>query len=294
MVQYILGQVSPEERAGFEERYQMDSDLFEELIATENDLIDSYARGELSGAQRVQFESRFLATPQLRERVKLAKSLARNISGPAASQATPSEWRFIGPLSQASPVARWAFTGALLGLLFWGVWMTASNIRMRNELEAMARERDRVAHRQRDLEDQLTELNARLKELQANPTAQEFARLGETGKTMVSLVLAPGLPRSTEHPHVLPISSGVSSALLLLKTRPGAFLTYNISLETPEGKQLLKREDLKPWPTGDEEMIPLSLPSATLQRGDYIVRLIGHAAGKSEEVNVYSFRVVVQ
>src|SRR5215469_4346956 len=86
---YILGQVSPEERAVLEERYQADGDLFEELIAKENDLIDSYVRGELSGSARLQFESRFPAIPELRERVELARSLASHIPEPVLGEASP-------------------------------------------------------------------------------------------------------------------------------------------------------------------------------------------------------------
>ncbi|PWT90916.1 MAG: hypothetical protein C5B54_06285, partial [Acidobacteria bacterium] len=120
----------------------------------------------------------------------------------------------------------------------------------------------------------------------------QFARLGETGKTMISLVLPPGLPRSAGYPHVLPVPAGVTSALLLLKTRGGPYTSYSGSLETPEGRQVLKSEGLKSWAAGDGRIVPIPLPSAALQRGDYILRLKGHAGDKSEEVDVYSFRVV--
>jgi hypothetical protein len=291
MVRYILGQVSPEERAGFEERYQADEDLFEELVAAENDLIDAYARGELSGTDRLRFESRFLATPELRERVKFAKSLAGHISETAPAEAAPGWWKFITP---GRPVTRFAFSAVVLGLLLWGVWMTTSNVRLRHELEHMAAERDKLGQQQKDFQSQLTELNAQLKRLQDSPSAQEIARLAETSRPMISLALSPGLVRTDQGPNILPISPGVSTALLLLKTRDGLYSSYSVSLETPEGRQVFKRDGLQSWPAGEMTMVSVSLPSTALQRGDYVLRLTGHAGGKSEEIDVYSFRVVAK
>jgi len=45
LTRYLLGQVSPEERADFENQYLDDDELFHKLIATKNYLIDSYVRG---------------------------------------------------------------------------------------------------------------------------------------------------------------------------------------------------------------------------------------------------------
>lgn len=294
MVRYILGEVSPKERADFEARYQADSDLFEELIAAENDLIDSYARGELSSPDRVQFEKRFLETPELRERVDFAKSLAGHISAPAQPQASPGWWKFIVPGSAAAPVARFAFSAVVLGLLLWGVWLTTSNVRLRSEAARMAAERDRLVQQQNDFQTQLAKLNAQLKELEDNPPAQGFAQLGRAGTATISLVLSPGLARSPGSPRVLPASPAVPTTLLLLKIRPVPYSIFNISLETPEGKQVLKREGLQAWSAGGEKMVPVSFPSTALQRGDYILRLIGQAGGKSEEVDAYGFRVVAR
>jgi hypothetical protein len=287
MIRYILGQVSPEERAGFEERYQADEDLFEELVATENDLIDSYARGELSRTDQLRFESRFLATPELRERVKFAKSLTGHISETAPAEAA---WKFI---TLGRPVARFAFSAVVLGLLAWGVWMTTSNVRLRRELEHMAAERDKLGQQQKDFQSQLAELNTQLKRLQDNPSAQEIVRLAETSRPMISLALSPGLVRTDQRPNILPISPSVSSALLLLKTRGGPHSSYTVSLETPEGRQVFKSEELKSWLAGDVTVVPVSIPSGALQRGDYVLRLTGYAGGKSEEIDVYSLRVVM-
>ena len=60
LTQYLLGQVSPSERERLEREYFSNDDTFREMLSAEDDLIDAYARGELSATERRQFEERFL------------------------------------------------------------------------------------------------------------------------------------------------------------------------------------------------------------------------------------------
>src|SRR5215471_2476644 len=64
MTEYLLGELSAEDRAKFEEQYAVNDDLFEELIAAENDLVDGYASGTLTDVERKHFEAHYLGTPR--------------------------------------------------------------------------------------------------------------------------------------------------------------------------------------------------------------------------------------
>jgi len=75
MTQYLLGQLPEHEEAEMERRYLADDALFEELLATEDDLRDAYARGELSGPERVAFEQRLLTLPRQRQKQEFARML---------------------------------------------------------------------------------------------------------------------------------------------------------------------------------------------------------------------------
>src|SRR5947207_2409634 len=75
LVRYLLGEASPEERSHLEARYVTNAELFEELVAAENDLIDAYAGGHLSDSDRRRLEEYFLVTPERRQRVEFAKAL---------------------------------------------------------------------------------------------------------------------------------------------------------------------------------------------------------------------------
>ena len=293
MLRYILGQVSPEDRAEFEERYFADAGLFEELLAAENDLIDSYARGELSGPDRFQFEARFLATPELRERVRFSQSLAGYSSTAVPSRAAP-RWRNLVDGSGLGLAQRFALAGVILGLLVFSVWTAVGNLRLRRQIEQMDNAQARLQQLQQDALRQIADLNAKLQQLQQTNGTQELADLGPAGRPLISLTLSPGLSRSNGNLNILPISSDISTILLLLKTG-GAYSSYGASLETPEGKQTLKKSGLKALLTASGKVVPVSLPSNALQHGDYILRLLGsRPGGQVEEVDAYTFRVTLR
>src|SRR5262249_30090505 len=137
------------------------------------------------------------------------------------------------------------------------------------------------------------DLNEQLQQIKAGSPAQEVAQLGETGRPAITLAVSPGIPRSPGESHILPLSSEISTALLLLKTGRGSYASYSIVLETAEGKQILKRDGLKAVSTASGRVVPVSLSSSAIQRGDYILRLFGTSPeGQTEEIDAYSFRVV--
>ena len=292
IVRYILGQASPEERAELEERYFANSDFFEQIVAAENDLIDSYVRGELSGSVRFQFENRYLTTPELRERVRSARAIAGYQSGNAASTSAPDTGKGITSRKPMIPALRFAFAGLALALLVWGSWVMVLNLRLRREIDLLINQRANIERQQQELQRQIAELTDQLKQGRG-ATPPEIAQLEETGKPIISLVIVPGIPRSGGHATILPVSAGVSSALLWLKTGPDSYSSYSATLETPEGRQILKREALKAVSTRNGRMVLMPLPSTVLQRGDYVIRLFGgNGAGQAEEIADYGFRVI--
>src|ERR1044071_1791611 len=86
---YLLGELSEDEQSGVEERLFTTEEYGQQLSLVEDDLIDSYVRGELSSRERERFESHFLTSPRRISRVAFAESLAssqqaRQVRNPAA------------------------------------------------------------------------------------------------------------------------------------------------------------------------------------------------------------------
>ncbi|HLE62954.1 MAG TPA: hypothetical protein VI750_07440, partial [Pyrinomonadaceae bacterium] len=90
MTQYLLGELSQPEQTALEERYFSDSGLFVQLLETENDLIDDYARGHLSATLRRRFEQHYLAHPKRRARLRFGEALIARLDDIEQSSSTPA------------------------------------------------------------------------------------------------------------------------------------------------------------------------------------------------------------
>lgn len=76
---YLLGELTETDQAALEQELLIDRSKFDEVWAVENELIDSYVRGEMSPADRERFEGNYLASPLHRERLAIAESLLADI-----------------------------------------------------------------------------------------------------------------------------------------------------------------------------------------------------------------------
>ena len=79
IVNYLLGELTDDARDKIEDRLFMDEDFADVLDETENDLIDDYVRGALESSQKTSFEQFFLISERRREKVKLARILAKEV-----------------------------------------------------------------------------------------------------------------------------------------------------------------------------------------------------------------------
>src|SRR5215475_4220397 len=74
IVQYLLGSLPEEETERFDELCFVDDEFAERLSAVENDLVDTYVRGELSSRNLKRFDSHYLASPRRREKIRIARA----------------------------------------------------------------------------------------------------------------------------------------------------------------------------------------------------------------------------
>ena len=289
MTHYVLGQLSDEERARLEEEYFANSDLFEEIVAAENDLIDAYVAGKLSGNDLLQFEIHFLNTPEHEERVAFAKSMLstkprQELSSPMAVQASPS----------LISIRRAAMASIFLLFLASVLWLAFRNIRLRHELAQMQTSHTQLEKEREALQQDNTKLQAELAQGQTFPTQGPLA-WAKSGETTVVLRLSANLARGPGKPNTLSLSPRIHGVVLILETGIDLYGSYEISLETPDGTPLLRKKGLNSWTTTQGRLVAVQLPSVALQRADYVVRLMGVNPNRQpQEVAAYSFRVVVR
>src|SRR5438874_11161949 len=77
ITRYLLGGLAERDQIALEDRAFADPEYLQQVRAIEKDLIDEYARDELSAADRVKFEQYFLASDERRKQLGFARALVR-------------------------------------------------------------------------------------------------------------------------------------------------------------------------------------------------------------------------
>ena len=141
---YLLGLCSQAERERIEAEYFENEAAFQAMLAAEDDLIDAYARGELTDEERQRFETHFLTSVRGRERVQFAHAFARAISSAAPVETKPhATW-----LNIFESLRRWPLrvaTAAVVIVLIGAIsWIFVERRRMGNEAHDSRAERETV------------------------------------------------------------------------------------------------------------------------------------------------------
>jgi hypothetical protein len=110
LVQYLLDLLPPEQTEILDEASIVHDDVAARLHVVEQDLVDSYVRGTLTGETLKRFESHYLASPRRRELVAFARRFAPAVDRAAVADGLTSRqgWR------RASLVRRFGAAAALL------------------------------------------------------------------------------------------------------------------------------------------------------------------------------------
>lgn len=153
---YLLGDVASSERELLEAEYFSDDEAFQKMLNAEDDLIDAYARGELSTQHRKLFEKRFLNSADGRERLLFARTLAGAVAdAPAVVASEPvvsiqpvvtsdSRLGFWATLWSRSPALSFAMVILAVLLIGGNTALLVQRQNMRNEMQALRAERDKL------------------------------------------------------------------------------------------------------------------------------------------------------
>jgi anti-sigma factor RsiW len=280
MVQYLLGQLSDEEQAELERLYLTDDALFEQLLAIEDELRDTYARGELSSADRQAFEQRLLIHPRQKEKQKFARTLRQYLAqegtpaGPLAHR--DAKWKSLLRILGAEPrtVLIPALSTTLVVLVIGSWWLVRRSMQSSRNAPATASTASKLPG-------------------QANePQPQTSFPAPEREPSTVAFALTSGLIRGgVQESSTLVIPAGVSQVRLEAQVE-GEYSSYEAVLQTAESKRIWRKGDLKAQVSSEGRRILLDVSSSLLPSGDYMLTLRGlPASGSPEIVAEYAFRV---
>lgn len=265
---YLLGQASPEDSSKVEERLLADDEFYQELLIVEDELIDLYISGELSEPEREGFEPHFLLPPERQQKLRFARSLKKYVNSVGTTQpheiATKDCSEDTAKVAEPSPGKRPFFSFLPFGNPIVSYALAAAVLLIVGGASWVVFKN------------------------WSTPASREPGRV-------FAVVLTPGLTRDDGEVKKIVIPPGTDTVQLQLQiVSADQYQGYRASLQTSEGEEKLKVNDLKATSIGTSVVVPLQLNAGLLPRGDYYVKLSGLApGGEYEDVGRYSFRVVI-
>lgn len=293
LVQYLLGVLPPEDTERLDEASIVDDDIAARLRRVEDDLVDSYVRGQLSGDTLAQFESHYLASRHRRERVEFARKFLRAVdkvdteTAPVAVDAPPK----VG----GSKVLATLAVAATLSLAAGGA-LLLQNVRLGRGLREAQIDRVAVDQRARDLERQLKELR------DANETAtKELARARESATTVVREASTVALVLLPQTRSIGPVPTLVMPAVteqlgFELRLEANDFPSYQVGLRDPAVNTVIWRSGwIAAKSSAGQSAVRVGVPARALKPQHYSLDLSGRRpAGGTEVVGSYAFEIVPQ
>jgi|GEM_PF-548451 len=189
---FLLGSLAEAETDGFDELSFTDDRFADELSASEKDLVDAYARGELSGSELESFENYYLASSIRREKVEFANAFQTFAETKTAeTTGVPVEekplrrpggfftgWNIFGNLRYT---LQFGLAAAVLFFMITGGWLWSENRRLKEQASETEKRRDEIGQREQELQKQLQTGQTEKAEVETEKAGveKELARLRE-------------------------------------------------------------------------------------------------------------------
>jgi len=301
IARYLLGELSEDEQTQLEERAFSDKDYLLQIRAVEKDLIDEYARGELSGPERQAFEGRFLASEHRRRQIEFARAFTQVAAeGPEVATSdmdrTITSWwpSFLHFWRGSSLAFRFSLAGVALIIIMSGVWLLSVSRQSRREQARIEPPPATLQSQQSATPQPTIDLNAQKGVSPAPPPAKGASPAPTQQPVIASLLLLPGTSRGQETLPQLTIQSGIASAQLRIGIdNEEPYTQFTVELHSTAGKLIANQGNLTARPTRAGRVIVWLIPTGQLNSGEYELSLSGTTAqGQAEAVGYYYFKVL--
>jgi hypothetical protein len=326
IIQYLLGSLPEEETERVEELSFIDDEFAVRLSAAENDLIDAYVRGKLSGEKLERFNSHYLASPKRRKKVKTAKvfhAYAENAVATGQVVLAPGSPQTDAKSVKPSPhlrrlpftFPRLALTAAAVLVLLGVGWLVFELSRLRSQIDQAQATRIALEQREKELQGLLEQqrLASSAIEKELEQVREEKERV-ERQIALERQIAGSKSPSSPANLNILPfiltapartagqvaaitIPSGTDFVVLQAELEPDDYPSYNAELLYQPGKISAgwKRERLKSRALGESRVIDIVIPANLLKSREYLLAVTGISdRGVAEGERGYPFRIVKQ
>jgi hypothetical protein len=302
LVRYLLGLLPSKDAERLDELTVADDEMAWRLRVVENDLVDAYVTGTLTGQTRARFESFYLSSERRRRKVRFARSFLASVERDAEAteidggrDSIRAEDSPSAPSRVLASRAAWGLAAAAaLFLLAGGALYDAA--RLHRALDEARRVSGSLSDRAHDLERQLNDqrvANAGVARELENTRASRTTEVTARAVPLVALVLLPQT-RAVGPVTTLAVPQGVDRIALELRLEPNDFRDYQAVLRDPGTSRIVWRSDRITARTADDvPAVSVIIPASVLKAQHYSLELNGvSAGGGAEVVGTYVFRMV--
>ncbi|HEY0765853.1 MAG TPA: hypothetical protein VGD61_25965 [Pyrinomonadaceae bacterium] len=292
---YLLGELSEPEQAALEERYFRDPVVFNKVLQVESELVDAYARGQLSTEMRKRFEDSYLKHPARRNRVEFARALTSRIDEREGSvthaerSALHISWhqRLLAIVGGQRPALRFATALIVIAIALAGIWILIKSRGRQQQGEVAQSQAPQQPRETPQQTDKPPPQEAQIPSENSQPSLSSAPQI-------VSLALTVGGVRSADGgaTPTLSIPHDTTQAQIVLELKDDSYSRYRASLRKIEGSEIFTQTNLKPRRTKTGARFVFTIPAKQLTSGDYALTLGGITPeGEVDELNKSLFRV---
>ncbi len=280
LVRYLLGQLPEHEAERLDELRVADDAVALRLRLTENDLVDAYVRGGLSGETRERFQTFYLSSPHRRQRLEFASTFHTYLQQGTARETTPAlspaaasgsriDRADRGP--RAGRLAAWALAAAVIIAVAAASYFAVENRRLRQEIVQVQAARD------------------------AAERTAEGLRAPTPAPALQPFLLLP-MRRGAGDTPTIAIPSGAAEAPFRLRLEFDDFPSYVAALKRSSTGQIVWRSGQLSAVSADASRhVDVQVPAALIDPDAYTFELSGVGQGGAREfVTSYAFRVVLK
>jgi len=292
LTRYLLGALPDTETEKLDELAITDDELAWRLAEAENELVDAYVRGELSGEDLDRFRRHYLSSAKRREKVMFAGALRDHVEKGHVD--TPARALPVAARPARRAPGR-ALAAAAVVLLAAAGYLLFANGRLRQELSAAQSQRAALQARADGLQKELEEQRVAAAEARKPPPSGGLAQAMLERLQIVSVVLSPQR-RGVEQVATLSIPSETDVVALQLQLESDEFPQYEVAVKSAADNRVAWRSGkLKSVASNGRKIVTASVPAALLSPGHFTVELAGLASeGRPHSLASYAFRTVAK
>ena len=291
MTRYLLGELSEQEQAALEERYFSDPNVFDEMLQVESELVDAYARGQLSIELRERFEQSYLKHPARRKRVEFARALTSRIEENERSttreQTVRSPQRLWTTIVGRRPALRFAMALVIVLIALASVWVFVNRRQRIQAQRENQKQPEQTAQQPTVTPVEKQQDKERVAQIPPSPNSNI-----NSAPSIVSLALSVGSVRGAGATPTLIIPPDTIQAQILLNLKDDSYPRYRVSLQKIGGSEIFTQTNIRPRSTKAGARFVFTIPARQFTSGDYTLILEGVTpAGEVDSLDKSLFRV---